>query len=89
MFAGKLERPYFEAWLKRTRRLLAPSGRLTEAALILSREEGGSQDSWRKRLRDLLDGVEMPDFELVTRIDRLLAGSGARVIAVEPQVMLF
>lgn len=75
----KAERPYFEAWLRRTRRQLSPSGRLTEAALILSREEGGSEASWRQRLRQLMDGLEIPSLDLLTRIDALLASVKPRV----------
>ncbi|BCU77144.1 hypothetical protein llg_18590 [Luteolibacter sp. LG18] len=82
------QRPYFEAWLRRTRRQLAPSGRLTEAALILAREEGGTHDSWRQRLRQLLDGVEVPTLELLTRIDALLAAAKPRVAVADKQVML-
>src|SRR5262245_35333070 len=38
VFPGKPDRPYFESWLKRTRKQLAASGRLSEIALILSWE---------------------------------------------------
>lgn len=76
MSGGKpADRPYFEAWLRRTRRVLAPSGRLTEIALRLSREEGGTPDDWRRKLRAILEGEETPTFELLTRIDAMLAGS--------------
>ncbi|MFD0895612.1 hypothetical protein KBB96_19230 [Luteolibacter ambystomatis] len=83
------KRPYLDAWLKRTRRQLAPSGRLSEAALILAREEGGSHDSWRLRLRQFLDGAETPSLELLTRIDALLAPVKAKVAVVQGQVALF
>jgi len=82
-------RPYLDAWLKRTRRQLAPSGRLSEAALILAREEGGSHDSWRLRLRQFLDGVEIPSLELLTRIDALLAPAKVKIAVREGQVALF
>lgn len=88
MFTAKAQRPYLEAWLRRTRRQLAPSGRLTEAALILSREEGGSQESWRQRLRDFLDGSDVPSLDLLTRIDALLATAKPRERVLEAQVLL-
>lgn len=74
MFPTRVDRPYFQAWLKRTRRQLAASGRLTEVALVLAREEGGTTDDWRTKLRVLLEGAEQPSLDLLMRIDALLAG---------------
>lgn len=70
----KPDRPYFEAWLRRTGRQFAVSGRLSQTATMLARENGGSIDEWRARLRTILDGGEIPSIELLTRIDALLAG---------------
>lgn len=69
------QKPYFEAWLKRTRRQLAPSGRLSEIAWILSLEDGSGHAEWRARLRGLLEGGEVPSLDLLMKIDALLAGS--------------
>ena len=74
MFNGKKDRPYFEAWLKRTGKQFAVSGRLTQTAMVLAAEEGGTVDEWRTRLRILLEGAEVPSLDLLTRIDALLAG---------------
>ncbi|MGC4014301.1 MAG: hypothetical protein QM755_07245 [Luteolibacter sp.] len=62
---------------------------MSEAALILAREEGGTHDSWRQRLRELLDGVEIPTLELLTRIDALLAPAKPKIAIAEGQVALF
>ena len=70
---GKPDRPYLENWLRRTRKQLSGSGRLTEVALILSREEGNTPAHWSTYLRDVLDEVETPSLDLLTRIDALLA----------------
>lgn len=70
----KLDRPYLAAWLRRTRRQFAVSGRLSQVALVLSRQEGGSRQAWHARLTDVLEERETPSFELLTKIDRLLAG---------------
>ena len=70
----KPDRPYFDAWLRRTGRQFAVSGRLSQTATMLSRENGGTSDEWRTRLRTILDGGEIPSIELLTRIDALLAG---------------
>jgi hypothetical protein len=86
--SSKVQRPYFEAWLKRTRRHLAPSGRLSEAALILSREEGGSESTWRQQLRALLEGDELPSIDLLTRIDSLLSPAKTSARTAELQTAL-
>jgi len=70
----KPDRPYFEAWLRRTARQLAVSGRMSEISILLSRESGESPETWRERLRALLEGNEVPTLDLLTRIDALLAG---------------
>ena len=74
MSVPKNNRPYFDAWLRRTGRQFAVSGRLTETAMALAAEEGGTVDEWRTRLRVLLEGDEIPSIELLTRIDALLSG---------------
>lgn len=74
MFQIKSDRPYFEAWLRRTGRQFAVSGRLSQTATVLAAEEGGTVDEWRDRLRTLLNGEEIPSLDLLTRIDALLSG---------------
>ena len=88
MIHGKPERPYLESWLRRMRKQLAGSGRLTELALILSREEGNTPCYWSSFLRDVLDEVETPSLDLLTRIDALLARPVANP-AEEDQPVLF
>jgi hypothetical protein len=73
----KPDRPYFDAWLRRTRRQLAASGRLSQTAVRLAGDFGESPDVWVKRLRALLDGGEPPTLELLTRIDALLTPRAA------------
>lgn len=75
MITVKPDRPYFDAWLRRTSRRFAVSGRLSQTAMVLARENGGTPDEWRNRLRTLLDGGEVPSLELLTRIDALLTGT--------------
>lgn len=74
VFAPKIDRPYFDAWLRRTGRQFAVSGRLTETAMALAASEGGTVEEWRTRLRVLLEGNEVPSLDLLMRIDMLLAG---------------
>ena len=89
MITLKSDRPYFEAWLRRTRRQFAVSGRLTQTATALAAEEEGSVSDWRTRLRVLLEGKEIPSLDLLTRIDALLAGPSKKRPAAEFQGVLF
>lgn len=89
MFTAKIDRPYFDAWLRRTGRQFAVSGRLTETAMALAAAEGGSVDEWRTRLRVILEGHEVPSLDLLTRIDALLAGPSKTPPAENLQEFLF
>ena len=89
MFTAQIDRPYFDAWLRRTRKQLAASGRLTQAATGLAATEGGGVDDWRLKLRTLLEGREIPSLDLLTRIDALLAGPGKPKPVAEFQGCLF
>lgn len=73
MTSSGISKPYLDAWLKRTRRELAGSGRLSEAAMILGKNEAGNTEEWRARLLRILEGEEVPGFDLVTEIDSVLA----------------
>ncbi|MEX1048262.1 MAG: hypothetical protein WED15_01950 [Akkermansiaceae bacterium] len=75
MPSPKTEKPYFEAWLRRTCRQFAASGRLTQTAAALAAEQGGTVDEWRARLRILVEGEEIPSLDLLMRIDAILAGN--------------
>lgn len=73
VFPGRPDRPYLESWLRRTRKQLAGSGRLSEIALILSREDGQTPQHWSGYLRDVLEEETTPSLDLLTRIDAVLA----------------
>jgi len=68
----KPEHPYFDAWLRRTRKQLSQSGCLSQVAQVLSQENEGSAEEWRAHLRLLLDGRMPPTFHLLARIETLL-----------------
>jgi hypothetical protein len=89
MITLKSDRPYFEAWLRRTRRQFGVSGRLTQTATVLAAEDQGSVAEWRTRLRVLLEGKEIPSLDLLTRIDALLAGPSKKRTSTEFQELLF
>lgn len=69
----EVSKPFLENWLRRTRRELAGSGKISELALILSGKDGAGRDFWREKIRRILDGGEQPDFELLVEIDSILA----------------
>ncbi|TAG10172.1 MAG: hypothetical protein EAZ42_04470 [Verrucomicrobia bacterium] len=75
MRIGKPKRPYFDHWLKRSRKQLAISGKLMQVAVQLSQQSGEDVDFWQRQLRDLLDGRMDPSLDLLTRVDAVLTGS--------------
>lgn len=89
MITLKSNRPYFEAWLRRTSRQFAVSGRLTQTATALAATDGGSVTEWSARLRVLLEGKEIPSLDLLTRIDALLAKPSKNRTNLEFQELLF
>ncbi len=82
-------KPYLEAWLRRTGRELSASGKLSEAALILSRKKGGEAGEWTDRLRRILAREDDPGFELLTEIDAILARPAKRESSGSPDAELF
>ena len=87
--SGSGRKPYLDAWLKRTRRELSSSGKLSEIGLILSVKQGGDAGEWRERLRRILGGEEEPGLELLTEIDSILAKPSKPAPAEVPDADLF
>ena len=73
MSQSPIDRPYVQAWLKRVERQLRGSGRISQIALSLSKQHGGSPEDWSRQLRDILSGDEPPSAGLIADIDQLLA----------------
>ncbi len=65
--------PYLETWLRRTRRQLAASGRMTQVAAVLAARDGVAPAGWEQTLRSILDGRISPGIELLTRIEAVLS----------------
>lgn len=57
--------------------------------MVLAAEEGGTVDEWRKRLRKLMEGLEVPSLDLLTRIDTVLAGPSKSRSGSSDQGLLF
>ncbi|BCX48717.1 hypothetical protein HAHE_26250 [Haloferula helveola] len=89
MVPSRPPRPFLASWLRRTRKQLAPSGRLSEVALILSQREGNSADYWNGWLRRVLEEEDLlPTLDQLTAIDAILAKPKPRQVAA-PELLLF
>lgn len=89
MPSGSASKPYLAAWLKRTRRELAGSGRLTELVLSLSKSSEIDPQILRNRLTRILNGTEDPSFDLLTEVDSFLAQNSQPFRAVDSEPDLF
>lgn len=83
VFNAKPGRPYLESWLRRARKQLAGSGRLSELALILSKEDGGTPAHWSNLIREILEEETTPSLDFLTRIDAVLAKPVERSATIE------
>ncbi len=74
-------RKHVENWLRRTRRELMVSGRLTEIAILLDRVTPIASTSWQVRLQGLLTGDWIPDSDEIILLDRMisLAATGKKL----------
>ncbi|MGA0846648.1 MAG: hypothetical protein ACO3RV_08920 [Luteolibacter sp.] len=61
------------AWVQRVRRCLATSGALSQTALRLSQDHGGTPEDWKTRLQAMLNGRESPSIELIIQLDAIWA----------------
>ncbi len=86
----RLTKPFLETWLRRTRKQLSGSGRITELALILARDGASlTQEDWILKLQAIFHGNEEPNMELLTQIDSLLAKPAGKVVSVKSEALLF
>ena len=69
----RADKSFYETWLRRTRRQLSASGRLSQVAQVLATDTGDTATFWSARLRDLLEGTANPTLEELIRIEGLLA----------------
>jgi len=67
--------PYFDTWLRRTRKQLTASGRLAQVATVLADQDGTTLAEWEEKLRAMLEGDTTPGLEILIRIDGILAGT--------------
>ncbi len=90
MGSEQLSKPFLETWLRRTRKQLSGSGRITELAWIMARKDAQfSQDDWRVKLQSIFQGDEEPSLELLTQIDSLLAKPTKKADCMKSDDLLF
>jgi hypothetical protein len=85
-----VSKPFLETWLRRTRKQLSGSGRISQLALILARDEPQfSQHEWRSKLQAIYQGDEEPSLELLTQIDSHLAKPSGKWVSEDSEMLLF
>jgi hypothetical protein len=90
MGAERLSRPFLETWLRRTRKQLSGSGRISELSWILAKEYSElSQNDWRLNLQAIFQGDEEPSMEILTQIDTVLAKPSKKLVSVKTDEFLF
>ena len=68
-----MDRKYIGQWLRRVRKELAVSGRLSEIACLLEMQYPGANPAWSLQLRQLRNGDWEPDPDQLTCIDAALS----------------
>ena len=86
----RLSKPFLETWLRRTRKQLSASGKISELSWIMAREHPKfSRDAWRSKLQAIFEGDEEPTLELLTQIESHLAKPRGKPGAEDSHAMLF
>ena len=86
----RISKPFLETWLRRTRKQLSGSGRISELSWILARDEPRfSQHEWRLKLQAIYQGDEEPSLEILTQIDSHLAKPCGKEVSANSDVLLF
>ena len=68
---------YLQKWLKRLRKQLSSSGKISEIAIVLAEGDIEEQEIWRSQLERILSYELEPDLDLVTKIDSFFASSSS------------
>jgi transcriptional regulator with XRE-family HTH domain len=68
-----MDSKYIGQWLRRVRKELAISGRLSEIACLLEMQYPGTNPAWSAQLRHLRNGDWEPDPDQLTCIDAVLS----------------
>ncbi|MGC6426702.1 MAG: hypothetical protein ACON5H_06865 [Akkermansiaceae bacterium] len=63
----------YDAWLTKLRKRSAPSGTVSQWALLLTQKQGGDPDIWAEHLRAILEEEEKATLELILDLDIISA----------------
>jgi hypothetical protein len=86
----RVSKPFLETWLRRTRKQLSGSGRISQLAWILARDEPQfSHHEWCSKLQAIYQGDEEPGLELLTQIDSHLAKPSGKLAADNSDLFFF
>lgn len=64
------DQAFMQKWLKRLRKDLTQSGRLTELTMHLAGNNPDKAELWRAKIRAILEEEEKPSTEFVLAVDR-------------------
>jgi hypothetical protein len=88
-FGEKKDRRYVEVWLRRARKELAVSGKISELVYRLQQQATSQHDDWSTKLHQLLDGEWEPNMDELIRLDGLLSSHKAPRVSEESPLLLF
>ncbi len=81
--------PTSTRWLKRLRRELSPSGRVTQCARQLATAGGATAKQWERDLRAILSGEQDPEPATILRIEKLIVRPKPEPAASQQQLLAF
>lgn len=64
---------HYDIWLTKLRKRSAPSGVVSQWAILLSKKQGGDPAIWVEHLRAILDEEEKASAELILDLDLISA----------------
>jgi hypothetical protein len=85
----KKDRRYVEVWLRRARKELAVSGKISELVYRLEHQVASQHDDWAAKLHQLLDGEWEPNMDELIRLDGLLSRCKAPKVKELSPLLLF
>ena len=86
---AKKDRRYVEVWLRRTRKELAVSGKISELVFRLQQQASSQQHNWSVKLHQLLNGEWEPNMDELIHLDGLLTKRKTPTSRAESPLLLF
>ena len=83
-----MKQSLYDAWLDKLRKRAAPSGTVSQWALLLTQKQGGDSEMWSEHLRAILDEEEKASLELILDLD-LISAPAKKSILADDQISLW